>query len=202
MIKIYFRFILTCLFGTGIIRYFLKEEFSHMKKIYTAGILISYYISCLILSFYSHFDLLFFLNIFYSIFLHCIFVTDALTCQIPIKYNGYIAILGIIRNIFYIKCFCISDLVIEGMLMIFVLFIVIVLFMKNGLGGGDVKLIAASILFIGIDAVLEGLWIGSILFLLMHMDFIIKRKKRIRKPFGPELCFGLLIGTLSFLMPI
>ena len=199
---IYFRFILSCLFGIGIIRYFLKEDFIHMNKIYRAGILISYSISCLILSFYSHFNLLFFLNVFYFIFLHCIIVTDVLTCQIPIKYNGFIGLLGIIRNVFYIKYVHLSDLVTECILTIFVLLIVIGLFMRNGLGGGDVKLIAVSILFIGIDAVLKGLWIGSMLFLLIHMDFIIKRKKSIRKPFGPELCFGLLIGTLSFLMPI
>jgi len=76
------------------------------------------------------------------------------------------------------------------------LFLVAVL-SKGGMGGGDIKLMAAAGLFLGwkyiLVAMIAGSLIGAIVSLTLIAFKIKKRKDMI--PFGPFLCLGILLAA-------
>ena len=69
---------------------------------------------------------------------------------------------------------------------------------KGGMGGGDVKLMAAAGLFLGWKNIIVAMIIGSVIGAIVSLTLIaMKRKKRKDMiPFGPFLCLGILIAAV------
>jgi leader peptidase (prepilin peptidase)/N-methyltransferase len=66
------------------------------------------------------------------------------------------------------------------------------------MGGGDIKLMAAAGVFLGWKGILVALLAGSLIGALVSIALMIARKKGRKDmiPFGPFLCFGIMIAVL------
>lgn len=69
---------------------------------------------------------------------------------------------------------------------------------KGGMGGGDIKLMAAAGIFLGWKGVLLALFTGSIIGALISIVLMLagKKSRKDKIPFGPFLCFGILFAAL------
>ncbi|MBR6093778.1 MAG: prepilin peptidase [Lachnospiraceae bacterium] len=136
-------------------------------------------------------------------------VIDERTQEIPIGLNIAIAILGAVRIIlkltgvatatgpwyeYLIGAVCVSGL-----------FLLIVLITKGrGMGGGDVKLMAAAGLLLGWKQIILAMMIGCVLGSVIHllrMALDKKKKKEHVLAFGPYLAIGIYL-TIIFGNPI
>lgn len=74
----------------------------------------------------------------------------------------------------------------------------LIAYLTQGLGGGDIKLVAVSGLLLGIQPVVVGSLIGIILGGIFASFLLITKKKgaKAMMPFGPFLCIGLYISFL------
>ena len=121
-------------------------------------------------------------------------VIDFRTFEIPVGFNVFIAVLGLVRVLtdwtnwqeYAVGFFAVSG----------VLYIIYLLTKGRGIGGGDIKLMAASGLLLGwkcnILAFLLGCIIGSVIHLLRMR---ITRAERVLA-MGPYLSVGIYISTL------
>lgn len=77
------------------------------------------------------------------------------------------------------------------------LFLVAVL-SKGGMGGGDIKLMAAAGIFLGWKGILLAMIIGSLTGALVSLTLILlkRRKRKDMIPFGPFLCFGIMVAAV------
>lgn len=121
-------------------------------------------------------------------------VIDYRTYEIPFGCNVVIGILGIVRVITdaahwyqYVIGFC----AVSG------LFLLIYLATKGrGIGGGDIKLMAAAGLLLGWQNILLSLVIGSVAGSVIHLTLMkIKKKERVLA-FGPYLALGIFAAML------
>lgn len=121
-------------------------------------------------------------------------VIDWRTYEIPFGCNVIIGILGMVRIVTdlshwyeYVIGFC----VVSG------LFLLIYLITKGrGIGGGDIKLMAAAGLLLGWQKILLSLMIGSIAGSVIHLTLMkLKNKERVLA-FGPYLALGIFIAML------
>ena len=121
-------------------------------------------------------------------------VIDWRTYEIPFGCNVIIGILGMVRIVTdlshwyeYVIGFC----AVSG------LFLLIYLITKGrGIGGGDIKLMAAAGLLLGWQKILLSLMIGSIAGSVIHLTLMkLKNKERVLA-FGPYLAFGIFIAML------
>lgn len=137
------------------------------------------------------------LSILYSLvfsILVVISVIDWRTYEIPPALNIAIGVLGIIRVIYdfdnlleYLIGFC----VISGFLLILFL-----LTKGRGIGGGDIKLMAAAGLFLGWKNIILAFVIGTVLGAVIHVILMkFKGKERVLA-FGPYLSAGIFIAML------
>lgn len=124
----------------------------------------------------------------------CITVIDWRTYEIPPQLNIMLGCLGIVRIILdfsnlldYLIGFC----VVSGFLLL--LFIVT---HGRGIGGGDIKLMAAAGLFIGWKNIILALALGSILGSIIHIVLMTACKKERMLAFGPYLSAGIVIAML------
>ena len=69
---------------------------------------------------------------------------------------------------------------------------------KEIIGGGDLKLILASSLFLGFECLLLGIFVGSILAVVIELPLSYNKKLRQGHmlPFGPYLSYGFIISFL------
>lgn len=69
---------------------------------------------------------------------------------------------------------------------------------KGGMGGGDIKLMAAAGLFLGWKNVLTAFFIACLIAGVLGMILILlkKRERKDKIPFGPFLAIGILISML------
>lgn len=112
-------------------------------------------------------------------------------------YNHYLILtLGILRYLL------VRDLAfIEQLLGSFILFIPLLLIyylIKDGLGGGDVKLVGSCGFYLGISSSVLAFFISTISATLyaIYLLLIKKKSSKTQIPFGPFLCFGFLITIL------
>ncbi len=121
-------------------------------------------------------------------------VIDWRTYEIPFGCNVIIGILGMVRLVTdlshwyeYVIGFC----VVSG------LFLLIYLITKGrGIGGGDIKLMAAAGLLLGWQKILLSLMIGSIAGSVIHLTLMkLKNKERVLA-FGPYLALGIFIAMI------
>ena len=136
-------------------------------------------------------------------------IIDERTQEIPIGLNIAIAILGAVRVILNISKVTYSSgfwyEYIIGAFVVSGLFLLILLITKGrGMGGGDVKLMAAAGLLLGWKHILLAMMIGCILGSVIHlirMALDKKKKKEHVLAFGPYLAIGIYI-TILFGNPI
>ncbi len=121
-------------------------------------------------------------------------IIDWRTYEIPIGCNILIGILGIVRVILDLAHW--YDYVI-GFFVVSGLFYIILLASKGrGMGGGDVKLMAAAGLLLGWKNILLALMIGSIAGSVIHLTLMkIQGRDRVLA-FGPYLALGIYISML------
>ena len=121
-------------------------------------------------------------------------VIDWRTYEIPFGCNIVIGILGIVRVILDLAHW--YDYVI-GFFAVSGLFLIIYWITKGrGIGGGDIKLMAAAGLLLGWQNILLSLMIGSIAGSVIHLALMkIQGKDRVLA-FGPYLAFGIFTAML------
>ena len=121
-------------------------------------------------------------------------VIDWRTYEIPFGCNIIIGILGIVRvflNLAHWYDYVIGFFAVSG------LFLIMYWITKGrGIGGGDIKLMAAAGLLLGWQNILLSLMIGSIAGSVIHLALMkIQGKDRVLA-FGPYLAFGIFISML------
>jgi len=121
-------------------------------------------------------------------------VIDWRTYEIPVGCNILIGMLGIVRVILDLAHW--YDYVI-GFFIVSGLFYIIYLATKgNGMGGGDIKLMAAAGLLLGWKGILLTLLIGSVAGSVIHLTLMkIQGKDRVLA-FGPYLALGIFVSML------
>ena len=136
-------------------------------------------------------------------------VIDERTQEIPIGLNIAIAVLGVIRVVLTLTHTVYSSdswyTYIIGAFVVSGLFLIIVLVTKGkGMGGGDVKLMAAAGLLLGWKHIILAMMIGCILGSVIHiirMNIGKKKNKSHVLAFGPYLAMGIYL-TILFGNPI
>lgn len=88
-----------------------------------------------------------------------------------------------------------------GFLLGSVLFLLVYLISRNGLGGGDVKFMAATGLYLGLNGILPAILYGSVLAALFGLALILLKKmgRKDTIPLIPFLYAGILIAIFFFL---
>ena len=139
---------------------------------------------------------------FFFFFLYCLFASvlivisliDAKTYEIPLGCNVLIAAFGIARLFLHFDRwyeYAGGAVVVSGF------FLLAYLVTKGrGIGGGDIKLMAAAGLFLGFGKILVAAGIGSILGAVIHLTLMKLCGKDRVLPFGPYLSAGILISML------
>lgn len=121
-------------------------------------------------------------------------IIDMRTLEIPIGCNVLIGILGMIRLFLDLTHW--YDYVL-GFFAVSGLFWLIFFVTKgNGMGGGDVKLMAAAGLFLGWKGIILALMIASIAGSIIHISLMLFCKKGRELAFGPYLAVGIFMAML------
>lgn len=121
-------------------------------------------------------------------------VIDFRTYEIPFGCNIIIGILGILRMLLDLQHwyhYVIGFFAVSG------LFLLVYAVTKgNGIGGGDIKLMAASGLLLGWQNIILALMLGSIAGSVIHLTLMkLKRRGRVLA-FGPYLALGIFLSML------
>lgn len=121
-------------------------------------------------------------------------IIDARTYEIIPGCNIIIGILGIVRLLLDLPHWYEY---IAGFFAVSVIFLLVYFITKgNGIGGGDIKLMAAAGLLLGWKNILLALAIGSITGSVIHLSLMkIKKKDRVLA-FGPYLAFGIFVAMI------
>lgn len=121
-------------------------------------------------------------------------VTDWRTYVIPPGCNIVIGILGIIQLLLdftHWYDYAAGSMAVSG------LFLIVFFATKGkGIGGGDIKLMAAAGLFLGWQKILLSLMVGSIAGSVIHLALMKLQKKDRVLAFGPYLALGIFISML------
>ena len=121
-------------------------------------------------------------------------VIDLRTFEIPVGFNIFILVLGVVRAIYdyeHIVTYLIGMVCVSGFL-----FILFLLTGGRGIGGGDIKLMAAAGLLIGWKNIIIALFLGCILGSIIHIALMIILKKERMLAFGPYLSLGIFLAML------
>ncbi|MDD6571552.1 MAG: A24 family peptidase [Thermoflexaceae bacterium] len=121
-------------------------------------------------------------------------VIDWRTYEIPPSLNLMLGCLGVIRIILdfsHLLDYLIGFCVVSGFL-----YLLVLATHGRGMGGGDVKLMAAAGLFIGWKNIILALALGSILGSIIHIVLMTTCSKDRVLAFGPYLSAGIVIAML------
>ena len=119
-------------------------------------------------------------------------VIDWRTFEIPVAFNIFIFALGIVRVIYdfeHIVTYLIGMVAIS-----LFLFIVFLVTGGRGIGGGDIKLMAAAGLLLGWKGIVAAFFLGCILGSVIHIILMIFFKKDRTLAFGPYLSLGIFFA--------
>lgn len=121
-------------------------------------------------------------------------IIDWRTFEIPVAFNIFIGILGIIRlltDIGHWYIYAVGFVSVSGFL--YLLFLIT---KGRGIGGGDIKLMAAAGLLIGWQGIILSLGLGCVLGSVIHIILMrIQNKDRVLA-FGPYLSLGIYISMV------
>lgn len=147
--------------------------------------------------------LIFFVNGYHlESVLYCLFtsalmvlsIIDFRTYEIPSEINVFIGILGVLHILLdfsHVGEYLLGLCIVSGFLL------VIYLFTKGkGVGGGDIKFMAASGLMLGVQKIVLAFILGCILGSLIHILRMRIRKADHTLAFGPYLSLGIFLSML------
>ena len=121
-------------------------------------------------------------------------IIDWRTYEIPVSFNIFIGILGIIRLIVdypHWYRYVIGMVSVSGFLLL-----ILLITKGRGMGGGDVKLMAAAGLLLGWKLIILSLGLGCVLGSVIHITLMkVKDKDRVLA-FGPYLSLGIYISMV------
>lgn len=121
-------------------------------------------------------------------------IIDQQTFEIPFIFNLLIGSLGVIHLFFDWRCW---QEYLAGMFAASSLLILVYLISKGkGMGGGDIKLMAASGILLGLDKSILALFIGAVSGAVIHLLCMRLYRKGRRLAFGPYLAFGIFTAML------
>lgn len=121
-------------------------------------------------------------------------VIDARTLEIPPGANVFIFALGAVRGILNFQDW---PLYVIGFVAVSApLFLILILSGGRGIGGGDVKLMAACGLFLGWKLVILSFFLGCILGTLIHLPLMASKKAGRVLAMGPYLSAGVLLSLV------
>ena len=128
-------------------------------------------------------------------------VIDARTKEIPNGINIFIAVIGLIRAVVTIIPIIKSggsvlDVVLGPVVVSGVLLLILVISGGGAIGGGDVKLMAAAGLFLGLKCTLLALVIGCIAGSIIHVALMKIRHLGRELAMGPYLSLGIAVAAL------
>ncbi len=121
-------------------------------------------------------------------------VIDWRTYEIPFSINVFIFVLGIARIVLNLDMM--ADLVIGMFIVSIPLLILFYATKGRGIGGGDVKLMAAAGLLIGAKEIVLALVLGCIIGSIIHIALMKICNKENVLAFGPYLSLGIVIAIL------
>lgn len=121
-------------------------------------------------------------------------LADLRTFEIPPLCNIVIGIAGVIRMLTDLENW---HVYVIGMVAVSGIFLVVYFLTRgNGIGGGDIKLMAAAGLLLGWQSVLLSLFIGSLSGSVIHITLMRLRGKERILAFGPYLAMGIFVSML------
>ena len=121
-------------------------------------------------------------------------VIDFMTYEIPLGCNLFIGALGLIRLFLDLSNW--QDYA-AGFFAVSGIFVVLYFLTKGkGIGGGDIKLMAAAGLLLGCEKILFALAVGSGAALGVHAALMIRKKKGHMFAFGPYLAAGIFCSLM------
>ncbi|MBR4085024.1 MAG: prepilin peptidase [Lachnospiraceae bacterium] len=121
-------------------------------------------------------------------------VIDFRTYEIPVGFNYFILILGLIRLVTDLQnwsTYCIGFLVVSGFL-----YLLVILSGGRAMGGGDVKLMATCGLLIGWKLIILAFFVGCVLGSVIHVIRMKVSKQGHVLAMGPYLSMGIAIAVL------
>lgn len=121
-------------------------------------------------------------------------VIDWRTYEIPPSFNIFIGILGIIRlalDYSNWQSYVIGFVSVSGFLLA-----ILLITKGRGMGGGDVKLMAAAGLLLGWKLIILSLGLGCVLGSVIHVTLMYVQKKDRVLAFGPYLSLGIYISMI------
>ena len=121
-------------------------------------------------------------------------VIDWRICEIPVAFNIFIGIIGIIRlltDLGHWQSYVIGFFAVSGFL-----YLLYVITNGRGIGGGDIKLMAAAGLLVGWKLIILSLGIGCLLGSVIHLILMKIRDKDRVLAFGPYLSMGIYISMV------
>ncbi|MBO5387422.1 MAG: prepilin peptidase [Lachnospiraceae bacterium] len=121
-------------------------------------------------------------------------VIDWRTKEIPVGFNIFILLLGLIRLVTDIGNW--SQYVIGLFAVSGFLFLLHLITKGRGIGGGDIKLMAATGLLLGWQLNIIGFLIGCILGSIIHLTLMAIKKADRVLAFGPYLSMGVFIAMI------
>lgn len=119
-------------------------------------------------------------------------VIDWRTFEIPVVFNIFILLLGVIRaalDFENILTYLIGMVAVSGFL-----FILFLLTGGRGIGGGDIKLMGAAGLLLGWKGIVAAFFLGCVLGSVIHIILMIFFKKDRTLAFGPYLSLGIFLA--------
>lgn len=121
-------------------------------------------------------------------------IIDWRTYEIPPSFNIFIGILGIIRlalDYSNWQNYVIGFVSVSGFLLA-----ILLITKGRGIGGGDVKLMAAAGLLLGWKLIILSLGLGCVLGSVIHLTLMYVQKKDRVLAFGPYLSLGIYISMI------
>lgn len=122
-------------------------------------------------------------------------IIDFRTYEIPFGINVFIAVLGLVRLCTDLKQW---HLYLIGFFLVSGIFLLVLWVTKGrGMGGGDVKLMAAAGLLLGAPKIFLAMLIGCLIAVVVHPVRMKVSGEDHRLAFGPYLAAGILISALA-----
>lgn len=121
-------------------------------------------------------------------------IIDIRTFEIPVAFNAFIGILGIIRlftDLSHWYVYLIGAVSVSGFL-----FIILKASKGRAMGGGDVKLMAAAGLLLGYKNIILALVLGCVLGSIIHVALMKIQNKERMLAMGPYLSMGIYISMV------
>lgn len=175
--------------------YILKRNVRVISK-RTLGVVLLHVALWLMIVLTNGFGLIAFLYMAAASALLALSLVDLAIYEIPPQFNVWIALLGVVQLLcdkehWYV--YFIGAVLVSG-----IFFIIALVTKGNGMGGGDIKLMAAAGLLLGWQKIFLVMLIGSVLGAVIHSIIMKVSKKEHMLAFGPYLsaatvlvmCFG------------